>query len=277
MDMPNVDAIAWQHFRAECEALLERLAVEAPDSEALEQLERITDPLIHLVGFEESRSPVSRLWADIRAVDYLADDGMAVGKGSLPLRMTDDERRALRDRILGGIAGERLRMRSVERALKTRRAVHAGRIGPALLTEAERQHHAVMVPELAIAAGAGAELWELECDTLVELPPEVPRGQYLTLRVAGDSMEPLLHSGDALLVRLGGAVVVGTVVVARLPDHGYVVKEVCEISHEFLELRSLNPAYRPLRISRVDAEGAVLGTVLMRWCSHDGGGKKKRR
>jgi SOS-response transcriptional repressor LexA len=70
---------------------------------------------------------------------------------------------------------------------------------------------------------------------------------------------------------------VGTVVVARLPDHGYVVKEVCEISHEFLELRSLNPAYGPLRISRVDAEGAVLGTVLMRWCSHESGSKKKLR
>jgi hypothetical protein len=70
---------------------------------------------------------------------------------------------------------------------------------------------------------------------------------------------------------------VGTVVVARLPDLGYVVKEVCGISHEFLELGSLNPAYGPLRISRVDAEGAVLGTVLMRWCSHEIGSRTKRR
>lgn len=276
MDTPNDDAIAWQRFRARCEALLDRLA-EAAGEEAIEQLERITDPMIHLVGFEESRSPVSRLWADVRAVDYLAGNGVVAGDGPRAPRMTDDERRALRDRILGGIAGERLRMRSVERELKTRRAVHAGRIGPALLTEAERQHHAVMVPELAIAAGAGAELWELECDTLVELPPEVPRGQYLTLRVAGDSMEPLLHSGDLLLVRLGGATAVGTVVVARLPDHGYVVKEVCGISHDYLELRSLNPAYGPFRIPRVDAEGAVLGTVLMRWCSHESGSRTKRR
>lgn len=276
MDTPNNATSAWQRFRAEYEALLDRLAV-APDSEALEQLERMTDPLIHLVGFEESRDPASRLWADAWAVDYLADSRASVIRGSRASRMSDDERRALRDRILGGIAGERLRMRSVERALTTRRAMHAGRIGPALLAEAERQHHAVMVPELAIAAGAGAELWELECDTLVELPPDVPRGQYLTLRVAGDSMEPLLHSGDAILVRLGRAAAVGTVVVARLPDHGYVVKEVCEISHEFLVLRSLNAAYGPLRISRVDAEGAVLGTVLMRWCSHGSGRTAARR
>jgi len=271
MDTSNDDEMVWQQFRAECEALLERLST-APSAEDFEQLERMTDPLIRLIAFQESRHPRPSLSADSGA-----DNEAAVSKRSRTDRMTDDERRALRDRILAGMAGERVRVRSVERAFRTRRAVYAGRIGPALLTEAERGHHAIMVPELAIAAGAGAELWELECDTLVELPPDVPRGQYLALRVAGDSMEPLLHSGDVLLVRLGAAPAVGTVVVARVPDHGYVVKEVRGISPEFLELHSLNPAYGPLRISRVDAEGAVLGTVLMRWCSHGSAGKKKRR
>jgi SOS-response transcriptional repressor LexA len=273
MDTSNEDEIAWQHFRAECEALLERLRM-APSSEAFEQLERMTDPLIRLIALHESRKSESRGVAD---VDHLSESGAETRKRPRTPGLTDDERRALRDRILAGMAGDRLRMRSVERAPRTRRAVHAGRIGPALLTEAERQHHAVMVPELAIAAGAGAELWELECERLVELPPEVPRGQYLALRVAGDSMEPLLHSGDVLLVRLGGEPAVGTVVVARVPDHGYVVKEVHAITPDFLELRSLNAAYGPLRISRVDAEGAVLGTVLMRWCNHGSGCPKKLR
>ncbi|MFL5616047.1 MAG: helix-turn-helix transcriptional regulator [Gemmatimonadaceae bacterium] len=265
----NDDAIAWELFRAECETLLQRIAA-APDADAVKQLERITDPLVHLVGFEESRNPLSRLWFDQRVIDYLVGSEQRVSKRLSPPPMTDDERRALRDRIGGALAGERLRLRSVDFAPRTRRAAHAGRIGPALLTEAEREHHAVMVPELAIAAGAGADLWELECDTLVELPAEVARGQYVTLRVTGDSMEPLLHSGDVLLVRLGGVPTVGTVVVARVPDHGYVVKEVRAISPEHLELHSLNRAYSPLRIPRVDAEGAVLGTVLLRWCSHSG-------
>jgi SOS-response transcriptional repressor LexA len=278
MTMPNDDVEEqWSRFRTECEALL-RSARVAPDADALERLEAVSDPFIHLVGFEESRDPVSRLWLDQKVVDHLVDDATAIDKRPRQARMTDEERRSLRDRILGALEGERLRIRSVERPLRTSRATHAGRIGAALLTEAERGHYAVMVPELAIAAGVGADLWELECDTLVELPADVPRGQHLTLRVAGDSMEPLLHSGDVLLVRLGGAASVGTVVIARVPDHGYVVKEVRAIEPDYLELHSLNRAYGPLRISRVDGEGAVLGTVLMRWCSHGGeDGRPDRR
>lgn len=83
-------------------------------------------------------------------------------------------------------------------------------------------------------------------------------------------MEPLIHTGDMVLVRMGDKLARDTVVVARDIDGGYVVKKVSRLRSRSIELESLNPAYPPMRIARVP--GAVLGTVLLRWCSHGGAG-----
>ncbi|HEY0971332.1 MAG TPA: S24 family peptidase, partial [Gemmatimonadales bacterium] len=117
--------------------------------------------------------------------------------------------------------------------------------------------------ELRVAAGAGRELWEQGCDRWVELPEGLPRGRYVALGVWGDSMEPLLTAGDTVLVRLGAAPAPGAVVVARLADDGYVVKQVGRVTTRTIELRSLNPAYAPVRVRRVP--DAVLGAVVMAW------------
>jgi len=79
-------------------------------------------------------------------------------------------------------------------------------------------------------------------------------------------MEPLLHSGDTILVRLGEKAEPGTVVVARDPDHGYVVKEVGRLTAIGIELKSVNPDFPSLRVPHMP--GAVLGTVVMKWCPH---------
>jgi phage repressor protein C with HTH and peptisase S24 domain len=133
----------------------------------------------------------------------------------------------------------------------------------------------VVVPELAIAAGAGCELWDIECNTTVDVPAELPRGSYLALEVAGDSMEPLIHSGDTVLVRVEEKAEPGTVVVARDPDHGYVVKEVTRLTANGIELRSLNPAFPSLRVPH--GAGAVLGTVVLRWPRESGPRQGRRR
>ncbi len=98
---------------------------------------------------------------------------------------------------------------------------------------------------------------------MIPLPSEIPHGRYVALRVAGDSMEPLMHSGDMVLVKVGARPVTGTVVVARDPDHGYVVKEVGRVTARGVELLSLNPAYPPLQVPQTS--GTVLGMVLLRW------------
>jgi phage repressor protein C with HTH and peptisase S24 domain len=126
-------------------------------------------------------------------------------------------------------------------------------------------NHAPFV-DLAVAAGEGRELWDEECTEWIELPPALPKGRYLGLRVSGDSMRPLLESGDTILVRLNERnerLEPGRVVVARRPDSGYVVKRLGRVAPREIELLSLNPAFPPVRIPR--RTDTVLGTVVIRW------------
>ena len=81
-------------------------------------------------------------------------------------------------------------------------------------------------------------------------------------------MTPLFHDGDTILVRLGPDVRRDSVIVARRPDNGYVVKRVGRVRAQVIELVSLNPAYEPIVVRR--DPNTVLGTVIMRWCPHDG-------
>jgi len=120
--------------------------------------------------------------------------------------------------------------------------------------------------DLAVAAGAGRELWEEPCSEWVALPSEVPSGRYLALTATGRSMEPLLHSGDVILLRLGPELERGTVVVVRHPDNGYVVKRVDAVGPLHVELTSFNPDFPPIRVPRDTS--LVLGTVVLRWCMH---------
>jgi SOS-response transcriptional repressor LexA len=249
-------AAAWLAFVGEARALTGANR-SSMMPEAVERLETLSDPFIHLVGHVESSevSPAARRRS-------LADDDPR-GDG---LRLDGETRRGLRRRILAGLHAQRLRVSMPQETPLLRPLDRATPVEAAFLEKTERAHEAVFVPELAIAAGAGHELWESDCETLIPLSSDIPRGQYLALKVAGDSMEPMLHSGDVVLVRLGAEPLVGRVVVARDPDHGYVVKEVGRMTPDGIELRSLNPSFAPLVVPQ--APTTVLGTVLLRWCSH---------
>lgn len=275
IEEPEVDG-TWSAFVADCRALL-AVPPETMSPEQLDRLETISDAFIHLVGYANA---VERRFVpeqDRRLADELAqrsafertrrstsrkagsEAGIDADKGLL----TEAERRVLRERILAGLHASQLRVREAE-APPYKRAMNPGRVPTLdLLRELEPSRRAVLVPELAIAAGAGHELWDIECNTTVDVPPELPRGAYLALSVAGDSMEPLLHSGDTVLVRVEEKAERGTVVVARDPDHGYVVKEVVRLTAHGIELRSLNPAFPSLHVPH-RARG-VLGTVMLRW------------
>lgn len=120
--------------------------------------------------------------------------------------------------------------------------------------------------DLGVAAGVGRDLWDEPCDSWIELPEEMPQGRYLGLGVSGDSMEPLMHSGDTILVRVGSEVHPDTVIVARHPDDGYVVKRVARLTPTSIHLAALNPGYPPISIPRDPS--LIVGTVVMRWCAH---------
>jgi SOS-response transcriptional repressor LexA len=122
-------------------------------------------------------------------------------------------------------------------------------------------------PELGVAAGVGRELWDEPCERWIELPQTLAAGQkYVALTVSGSSMEPALHAGDVVLVSVGATVRRESIVVARRPEEGYVVKAVGRLSRRAIELRSLNPEFAAFSIPRDDA--LIVGTVVMRWCAH---------
>ena len=125
---------------------------------------------------------------------------------------------------------------------------------------------ATPVVELAAAAGDGREIWDAPVAHWVELPAEIPRGRYLALRIAGDSMEPVMHTGDTVLLALGRPLRVGAVVVARVPDDGYVCKRVRALRAGVAELESLAPGRPTIVIPRDDR--LVVGQVVATWCSH---------
>jgi hypothetical protein len=122
---------------------------------------------------------------------------------------------------------------------------------------------AVARVDLAAAAGVGRELWDEPAEQWVALPAGAPRMRAIALRIDGESMAPLLHTGDTVLVELGPALVRGAVVVARRPDHGYVCKRVERLGRREVLLGSLNPEYDAVTIPRDDR--LIVGTVRLVW------------
>jgi SOS-response transcriptional repressor LexA len=114
----------------------------------------------------------------------------------------------------------------------------------------------------AVAAGVGRELWDEPCDTWLELPETIPPGNQIALPVTGDSMEPVLVDGDGIIVDLDARARTGTIVVARHPENGYVVKCVSQMSRSWVELESFNPAYPSFRLRRTP--GTIVGVVIAR-------------
>lgn len=117
--------------------------------------------------------------------------------------------------------------------------------------------------DLAVAAGEGREIWDEPCDRWLELPDDIPSGRYVALRVAGDSMDPVLGPRQVILVQLDTTPRIDDLIVARLPDQSHVVKRVASIKGGRIELASFNPAYESIFVPR--RASSVVGTVIARF------------
>lgn len=215
------------------------------------------DALAELTGRAVAGDASSSLWSDERLLAWLADD--ARGRED---RRTSDMRAEAR--------GRAFMLRALARRYGVQRLGRASMplLGDAYEAEGGWKHGRVSpLVELGVAAGVGRDLWDEPAEQWIAVPPELPAGEYVALKIAGQSMAPLMHTGDTVLVRRGGALRAKSIVVARRPDDGYVCKVVHRVRGGRVELASLEPG-RPLIVIPHD-RSLVLGTVAMIWSAHE--------
>jgi SOS-response transcriptional repressor LexA len=218
--------------------------------------------LAERIGRLLAADPASPMWQDERLAAWLAADArerQEAGGG-----WTDAMMAAAGRDLLARVAARRLGVRwKDEPPVLHSRTV---REAPAAAVERARREAATPLVELSTAAGVGRELWDEPVHSWIALPPDIPRGRYVALKVSGDSMEPLMHTGDTILVSVSPEVKAGRVVVARHPDDGYVCKVLARVRRRGLELRSLDASRDPITIPRDPA--LIVGTVVLVWCDH---------
>lgn len=233
-------------------------------SGSLDDITRAINPeltvLERLAGLAMDASGDNSAYEDERFIQWLERE--------VQDRMTPAERRqnSRETKVAASRIQQRLRAARVGQALpshelRTRDASVVGNILH-VTNVAAASGCAPWLPDFAVAAGLGRELWDEPCDQWVELPDGVPHGRYIALAVAGDSMMPYLQDGDTILVDSRPAVAPKAIIVARRPEDGYVVKYVSRLSRAMIELSSFNPAYAPFTITR--ERGAMVGTVVAR-------------
>lgn len=233
----------------------------ATRQDSFERWLHLLDPevLAELLGRELLRDPDHPIWGDERFVRWLA----------LKAREEDERRHRVSDEDCRR-RGNEFMARAQARKLRVSRdgAGHHVRQSPHPEWRRPRPVRTGPVPivELGIAAGVGRELWDEPVSSWIELPPDVPPGQYIALKIVGNSMAPLMHTGDTVLVRIGSDVQRDTVIVARHPDDGYVCKRVSRVRREVIELSSLERD-RPLIVVPRDP-ACIVGTVVLVWCHH---------
>jgi phage repressor protein C with HTH and peptisase S24 domain len=218
---------------------------------------------VRLAASEEIRRADSTFYGDRRFMHWLDADLQApqrAGEG-----WTEEEIAAAAERIEARLTATRLRVELVTGEPQRRRSTASGTIAQ-VLDEAAAARCAPEL-DLAVAAGAGRAIWDEPSERWVSVPDHLSNGRYVALTVAGESMLPVMHPGDVVLVELGAPVARDTVVVARLPDDGYVVKRVARTAVDEIELASLNAAFASLVVPR--DERTIVGRVVMRWCAHE--------
>jgi SOS-response transcriptional repressor LexA len=231
-------------------------------NEDRDEVMRAEDLLAALAMRHEARRPDSPLYGNVDIVTWLDNEASASERASE--RWSAAQIKGVAARIHAAACARRCKVRQEAGAVPLRAAAAVGTI-PQVLDDAVKMRAAPKL-DLSAAAGSGRDLWDEPCEWWVELPDYVPRGRYLAVRVQGESMIPLFHTGDVLLVSLEAPVERDRIVLARMPDGGYAAKKVGRFTRTRLELISLNPDFAPVVVPR-DAR-TVIGTVVLRWCEH---------
>jgi hypothetical protein len=218
------------------------------------------DELLRMLRIRDGDSTV---YKDPRFSSWLAHEARAVVASGLELDpWTRDEVDGLAERIRAGVLAERSGVRQIAGSPITVPAPE--REGTGGVVAVPQGRYAPWV-QLATAAGIGRELWDEDCDSWVSVPDDLAPGKYVALNVRGDSMLPLLHDGDSVLVSMGSGYRKGSIVVARTED-GYVVKRLDRVTSRGVYLESLNPQHGGVVVK--DVAQPIVGEVVARWCPH---------
>jgi phage repressor protein C with HTH and peptisase S24 domain len=236
------------------------------ENEDRDEVMRAENLLAALAMRHEVGRPDSPLYGNADVVAWL--DNEASASEGVSERWTADHIKATAARIHAAVWARRCKVRQEAGAAPLRPAAAVGTI-PQVLEDAVEMRAAPKL-DLSAAAGIGRDLWDEPCEWWVELPDYVPRGRYLAVRVQGESMIPLFHTGDVLLVSLDAPIERDRIVLAHMTDGGYAAKKVGRFTRTRLELISLNPDFAPVVVPR-DVR-TVIGTVVLRWCEHQESG-----
>ena len=107
-----------------------------------------------------------------------------------------------------------------------------------------------------VSAGFGAFAESQVIDHIpIYVTKKAEAEQTICIRVRGDSMAPVICDGDIVQVRKQDSVISGSVAVVMVEDEGFV-KSVYYEEGKWLELRSENPDYPPMRF-----EGSSIDNV----------------
>lgn len=191
---------------------------------------------------------------------WLAEEARA-GETGAEREQTEAIADELVRRMRARVSAATLARRIPYRHARTRAAEISGTVFQ--VREIAARRGCVPLMDLAIAAGAGVELWDAPCESWLELPNDLAHGECFASPVTGDSMAPFLEPGDRILIRIGTAVNPGDVVVARIRDDGYVVKHAVSRDGGEIRLCSVNPEHPDLDLPR--EQSAIVGTVVARF------------
>jgi SOS-response transcriptional repressor LexA len=222
--------------------------------------DRGIDDLMSAVGRETELSDNELTYQGEQFLLWLAND---LRSGLDREQRSQDERDATE---FAHRALTRLQIRLAEKRLPRRQLRERSATVNATLVHAipaASKERCATILDLAVAAGSGRELWDEPCDRWLELPDDVPSGRYVALRVAGDSMAPVLDPREVILIQLDVTPRVDDLVVARLPDQSHVVKRVAAMKGATMELASFNPEYESIFVAREPSP--VVGTVIARF------------
>src|SRR4051812_6075216 len=213
-----------------------------------------------VVGRGNEKNDLDLAYQDEEFLSWLARD-LRAGLNTEERTQDDLDAADFARRALARLAVRRADKTLPRRPLRERSAPVAATIEQSLsLAGANR---CATLLDLAVAAGQGREIWDEPCERWLELPDDIAAGRYVALRVAGDSMTPVLCPREVILIQLDSTPRVDDLVVARLPDQSHVVKRVASIKDGSIELASFNPDYQPIFVAREPSP--VVGTVIARF------------